>query len=99
MDARQGARRAGAPPGASSRANGRADAAGRAHGTRRVRPCLRGVGPVQHARATVSAGPAPAPRELIDAAVLVPVYRDAAGELRLVLVRRTEGGPHGGPIA
>ena len=38
-------------------------------------------------------------RELIDAAVLVPVYRDAAGELRVVLVRRTEGGPHGGQIA
>ena len=47
----------------------------------------------------MSAGPAPAPRELIDAAVLVPVYRDAAGELRLVLVRRTEGGVHGGQIA
>ena len=47
----------------------------------------------------MSAGPAPAPRELIDAAVLVPVYRDAAGELRMVLMRRTEGGPHGGQIA
>lgn len=41
----------------------------------------------------------PAPRELVDAAVLVPVYRDTAGELRLVLVRRAEGGPHGGQIA
>jgi 8-oxo-dGTP pyrophosphatase MutT (NUDIX family) len=41
----------------------------------------------------------PAPRPLIDAAVLVPVYRDAAGELRVVLVRRSEGGPHGGQIA
>ncbi len=47
----------------------------------------------------MSAGPAPAGRELIDAAVLVPVYRDAQGELRLVLVRRTEGGIHGGQIA
>jgi 8-oxo-dGTP pyrophosphatase MutT (NUDIX family) len=47
----------------------------------------------------VTAGPAPAPRELIDAAVLVPLYRDAEDELRLVLVRRTEGGIHGGQIA
>jgi 8-oxo-dGTP pyrophosphatase MutT (NUDIX family) len=38
-------------------------------------------------------------RQLVDAAVLVPVYRDAAGELRVILVRRTEGGPHGGQIA
>ena len=36
---------------------------------------------------------------LQDAAVLVPVYRDAEGSLRLVLVRRTEGGIHGGQIA
>ena len=36
------------------------------------------------------------PRE---AAVLVPVYRDPDGRLRLVLVRRTEGGAHGGQIA
>ncbi len=35
----------------------------------------------------------------MDAAVLVPVYRDVAGELRVVLLRRTEGGPHGGQIA
>jgi 8-oxo-dGTP pyrophosphatase MutT (NUDIX family) len=33
------------------------------------------------------------------AAVLVPVYRDAAGELRVVLVRRTAGGVHGGQLA
>ncbi len=47
----------------------------------------------------MSAGSAPAPRGLVDAAVLVPVYRDQAGELRVVLVRRSEGGPHGGQIA
>jgi 8-oxo-dGTP pyrophosphatase MutT (NUDIX family) len=34
-----------------------------------------------------------------DAAVLVPVYRGDDGHLRLVLVRRTEGGVHGGQIA
>jgi 8-oxo-dGTP pyrophosphatase MutT (NUDIX family) len=34
-----------------------------------------------------------------EAAVLVPVHRDAAGDLRLVLVRRAEGGVHGGQIA
>jgi 8-oxo-dGTP pyrophosphatase MutT (NUDIX family) len=33
------------------------------------------------------------------AAVLVPVFRDAAGEARVVLVRRTEGGLHGGQLA
>jgi len=45
--------------------------------------------------------PARAPESgpIIDAAVLVPLYRDAAGELRIVLVRRTEGGTHGGQIA
>jgi len=34
-----------------------------------------------------------------DAAVLVPVYRGDDGHMRLVLVRRTEGGVHGGQIA
>jgi 8-oxo-dGTP pyrophosphatase MutT (NUDIX family) len=33
------------------------------------------------------------------AAVLVPVYRDGEGELRLVLVRRAGGGVHGGQMA
>jgi 8-oxo-dGTP pyrophosphatase MutT (NUDIX family) len=36
---------------------------------------------------------------LRDAAVLVPVYRDAAGELRLILVRRGDFGVHGGQLA
>jgi 8-oxo-dGTP pyrophosphatase MutT (NUDIX family) len=38
---------------------------------------------------------------ILDAAVLVPVYRgDGKGSpLKIVLVRRTEGGPHGGQIA
>lgn len=41
-----------------------------------------------------------APRPpLVDAAVLVPVYRDDAGDLRIVLLRRTDGGAHGGQIA
>lgn len=39
------------------------------------------------------------PDQLVDAAVLVPLYRDGAGELRVVLVRRTDGGVHGGQIA
>jgi len=34
-----------------------------------------------------------------EAAVLVPVYRDAAGGLRIVLVRRSETGIHGGQLA
>lgn len=34
-----------------------------------------------------------------DAAVLVPLYRDDGGELRLVLVRRSEAGVHGGELA
>src|SRR6185436_2614493 len=38
-------------------------------------------------------------RPLRDAGVLVPLYRDRAGELRLVVIRRTEGGIHGGPRA
>lgn len=39
---------------------------------------------------------APAPRE---AAVLVPLWRDARGAWRLVVVRRTEHGIHGGQLA
>ncbi|QDA60996.1 NUDIX hydrolase [Hymenobacter jejuensis] len=34
-----------------------------------------------------------------EAAVLVPVYRDAAGDLQLVLVRRGDFGVHGGQLA
>ena len=33
------------------------------------------------------------------AAVLVPVFRDAAGALRLVLIVRTDRGLHGGQLA
>jgi 8-oxo-dGTP pyrophosphatase MutT (NUDIX family) len=38
---------------------------------------------------------------ILDAAVLVPVFRENGrdGSLKIVLVRRTEGGPHGGQIA
>jgi 8-oxo-dGTP pyrophosphatase MutT (NUDIX family) len=36
---------------------------------------------------------------LQDSAVLVPVFRDPDGCLRLVLVRRTEHGVHGGQLA
>jgi len=39
------------------------------------------------------------PEPLRRAAVLVPVFRDAAGDLRVVLVRRAEGGAHGGQLA
>lgn len=34
-----------------------------------------------------------------DAAVLVPVYRDRVGALRVVMMRRAPGGLHGGQIA
>lgn len=34
-----------------------------------------------------------------EAAVLVPVFRGGSGDLRVVLVRRTDGGVHGGQIA
>jgi len=34
----------------------------------------------------------------MDAAVLVPVFRDPAGDLRLVMIRRTAGGVHGGQL-
>ncbi len=39
------------------------------------------------------------PGLLVDAAVLAPVFRDAGGDVRIVLVRRTEGGLHGGQLA
>jgi 8-oxo-dGTP pyrophosphatase MutT (NUDIX family) len=35
----------------------------------------------------------------IDAAVLVPLYRDGQGEIQLVLIRRSQGGIHGGQLA
>lgn len=41
----------------------------------------------------------PTASPLLEAAVLVPVFRDPDGGLRLVLVRRTEGGIHGGQLA
>jgi 8-oxo-dGTP pyrophosphatase MutT (NUDIX family) len=37
--------------------------------------------------------------DLLSAAVLIPVYRDDAGALRLVLIRRAAHGIHGGQIA
>jgi 8-oxo-dGTP pyrophosphatase MutT (NUDIX family) len=38
---------------------------------------------------------------IVDAAVLIPIYRENGqeGPLKIVLVKRTEGGPHGGQIA
>ena len=36
---------------------------------------------------------------LVDAAVLAPVYRDPQGDIRLVFIRRSPGGVHGGQIA
>jgi 8-oxo-dGTP pyrophosphatase MutT (NUDIX family) len=41
--------------------------------------------------------PSDTPR--IDSAALVPVFRDPAGRLRLVLIRRGAGGVHGGHLA
>ena len=37
--------------------------------------------------------------ELIESAVLAPLYRDPRGDLRLVFIRRGPGGRHGGQIA
>ena len=37
--------------------------------------------------------------ELIDSAVLAPLYRDPRGDLRLVFIRRSPHGRHGGQIA
>ncbi|MFA5912843.1 MAG: CoA pyrophosphatase [Burkholderiales bacterium] len=36
---------------------------------------------------------------MIEASVLVPVYRGAGGELRLILIRRSDNGIHGGHLA
>jgi 8-oxo-dGTP pyrophosphatase MutT (NUDIX family) len=41
----------------------------------------------------------PEPQRRKEAAVLLPVYRDGEGRLRLVLVRRSMGGRHGGQLA
>ncbi len=41
----------------------------------------------------------PIPKTLRDSAVLVPVFRDAAGVLQLVMVRRSSFGIHGGQLA
>lgn len=38
-------------------------------------------------------------RPVVEAAILIPVFRGNSGELRLVLVRRSEGGRHGGQLA
>lgn len=39
------------------------------------------------------------PASLRESAVLVPIFRDAAGEVQVVLVRRGEHGVHGGQLA
>lgn len=36
---------------------------------------------------------------MIEASVLVPVYRGTSGELRLILIRRSNNGTHGGHLA
>src|SRR5439155_22620371 len=36
---------------------------------------------------------------MIDAAVLIPVYRSQGGELHIVMILRNPGGVHGGQIA
>ena len=36
---------------------------------------------------------------MIDAAVLIPVYRSPDGELRIVMILRNPGGVHGGQVA
>ena len=40
----------------------------------------------------------PIPKSLRESAVLVPVFRDAAGELQVVMVRRSSFGIHGGQL-
>jgi len=41
----------------------------------------------------------PIPKNLRASAVLVPIFRDAAGELQVVMVRRAAFGVHGGQLA
>lgn len=38
-------------------------------------------------------------KPVIEAAVLIPIYRRDDGELQLVLIRRSKGGVHGGQLA
>ncbi|MFH1603858.1 MAG: CoA pyrophosphatase [Pseudomonadota bacterium] len=38
-------------------------------------------------------------RPLVESSVLIPVYRGADGEVRVVLIRRTSGGSHSGHLA
>src|SRR5215469_16824532 len=37
--------------------------------------------------------------DMVDSAVLAPIYRDPRGDLRLVFIRRSPYGVHGGQIA
>jgi 8-oxo-dGTP pyrophosphatase MutT (NUDIX family) len=41
----------------------------------------------------------PIPKNLRESAVLVPVFRDAAGQVQIVMVRRAAFGVHGGQLA
>lgn len=41
----------------------------------------------------------PIPKTFRESAVLVPVFRDAAGEVQIVMVRRSAFGVHGGQLA
>lgn len=38
-------------------------------------------------------------KPMVEASVLIPVYRNVDGEVRLVLIRRTSGGSHSGHLA
>lgn len=47
----------------------------------------------------MTSAPKDGPPALRDSAVLVPIFRDAAGVTRVVVVRRGPGGVHGGQLA
>ncbi|SNR41379.1 8-oxo-dGTP pyrophosphatase MutT, NUDIX family [Hymenobacter mucosus] len=57
------------------------------------------VGIVPLSMAAASLDDFPIPKNLRDSAVLVPVFRDAAGEVQIVMVRRGNFGVHGGQLA
>lgn len=63
----------------------------RASSTQQAVPCAR--------PATLTPDDFPIPANLRDAAVLVAIFRDEAGELRVVMVRRSSFGIHGGQRA
>src|ERR1700760_900511 len=85
--------------GSSPRQNGASSPRSAAARSSPAAPSCTSTTAIRSPRGISSATPGRVTTSSADAAVLAPVLRDGAGELRVVLIVRTEGGHHGGQLA